>query len=121
MQPFIFNFYDEDTEISHDYFFCVDTSDLDSLIKFTQGDNFYDFISDNEGYGVHDVSFGDPFFLGYTSYEVVKSEQEECFYNIINFFRKNGYKVVNIEDFEYVEDSNFNSLEWYLNKIKFKG
>lgn len=121
MQPFIFNFYDEDAEINHDYFFCVDTPDLDSLMEFTQSDIFYDFISDNEDYGVHDVSCGDPFFLGYTSYEVAKSEQEECFYNIINFFRKNGYKVTHIEDIKYSANLTFNSDEWYLNKINFKG
>jgi len=121
MQPFIFNFYDEENEKHHDYFFCIDINTIEGLNSFIVSQKFEDFISDNEDYGVHNVSYTEPFFLGYTSDEVEPSEQEECFYNIINFFRKNGYKVVNIEDFEYVEDSNFNSLEWYLNKIKFRG
>lgn len=121
MQPFIFNFYNEDTETSHDYFFCVDTTDLDSLMKFTFSPVFEDFISDNERYGVHDVSCGEPFFLGYSSYEVAETEQEECFYNIINFFRKNGYKVTHIEDIKYKVELSFNTEEWYLNKINFQG
>lgn len=59
---------------------------------------FYEFIEENEGeYGVHDVGFSEPWFFGYTTYEVEPEHAVECVNKIREFFINKGFTCSEVE------------------------
>lgn len=107
-QPFVFEFFNEETEKYNLYYFYISSDD--DLLNLSLSEEFSNFISDNEDYGVHDVSCHDPFFCGYMSYEVEESNQDIVFENIKRFFINKGYNCSetitykNSEDIQACED-----------------
>ncbi len=79
---------------SMDFFFCIKTDDEGAvrLSELVNSDEFYNFISDNEEeYGIHDVSFGTPYFCGFTSYEVEQHNTFNVFKNIKDWFTAHDF------------------------------
>lgn len=99
---FLFNFYDEEVEKEKEYRFHIHAQtpeQFQSLTLIDQGADkkFNEFLSDMEGeYGVHDVSFGDTEFYGFTSYEVVPNRYDDLLNQWREFFSKRGFHVSDV-------------------------